>query len=98
MSTLMFFRLCCRAPLTLMRSMAIAKTHHSSGRVFARQAGEIRGSYPCNLWLKIETCADFQPSRGLGRSGVTEERRCLHSGKGAQVCAIEKIERLHIPL
>src|SRR5688572_15404515 len=38
MSTLIFFRLCCRAPLTLMRSIAIAKTSHSNGRVFARQA------------------------------------------------------------
>src|SRR4026207_1948400 len=39
-STLIFLRLCWRAPLTLMRSMAIAKTSHSSGRVFGRQARE----------------------------------------------------------
>src|SRR3954451_4476292 len=37
MSTLMFFRLCWRAPLTLMRSMAIAKTRHSSRQIFALQ-------------------------------------------------------------
>src|SRR5919106_3427648 len=38
MSTLMFLRLCWRAPLTLMRSMAIVKISHSSRGIFARQA------------------------------------------------------------
>src|SRR5829696_8069577 len=38
MSTLMFFRLCWRAPLTLMRSMAIAKISHSSRQIFKQQA------------------------------------------------------------
>src|SRR6185295_20202950 len=42
MSTLMFLRLCWRAPRTLMRSMAIAKTRHCSGQVFGSQGPRIK--------------------------------------------------------
>src|SRR5215213_1695011 len=55
MSTLMFFRLCWRAPLTLMRSMAIAKTSHSSGLIFGEQAWTDYGAVLCSKVLSASS-------------------------------------------
>src|SRR6185369_10843746 len=51
MSTLMFLRLCWRAPLTLMRSIAIAKINHCSRGIFAYQVG--RGLTPMYVDQKL---------------------------------------------
>src|SRR6185369_5633242 len=89
-STLMFFRLCWRAPLTLMRSMAIAKTRHSNGQILTsqvwsavlwpkrRQVGALHGG---SRWLEVEAQAEFHSARRLCRSSLAEEGRGLDAGK-----------------
>src|SRR6185369_14963019 len=72
-STLMFLRLCWRAPLTLMRSMAIAKTSNCNGLLFARQVKHRLHR------LKVESEAEFHATRRLRRSSLAEEGRCLDS-------------------
>src|SRR6185503_18182216 len=83
MSTLMFFRLCWRAPLTLMRSMAIAKTRHCSGRIFARQAihrlHRYCGGISVICGLEVEAQAKFHASGRLCRRCPAEERGGLDS-------------------
>src|SRR6185369_3968005 len=78
MSTLMFFRLCWRAPLTLMRSMAIAKTSHSNGLIFTEQASTEYADSFCEICvlcgLEIDSHSDFHPARRLCRRCLTEER------------------------
>src|SRR6476659_9716410 len=83
MSTLMFLRLCWRAPRTLMRSMAIAKTRHCSGRIFARQA--IHRLKTCDLWLKIESEPEFHTAWRLCRRGLAEEGRGLDTRKDPKI-------------
>src|ERR1044072_5689809 len=76
MSTLMFFRLCWRAPLTLMRSMAIAKTRHCSGQVFGSQGPRIYTDFPNDLRRsEVETQPEFHAAWRLCRGGLAEEGR-----------------------
>src|SRR6187431_2390740 len=79
-STLMFFRLCWRAPLTLMRSMAIAKTRHSNGQIFTSQV------WSAVDWQRYGQSADnsaHTPGR-FARKVCVCEKLLTQSRKGAK--------------
>src|ERR1700741_2179614 len=77
-STLMFLRLCWRAPLTLMRSMAIAKISYCSQLIFARQAihrfHRLINEIDVICGLEVEPHTEFHASWRLGGGCLTEER------------------------
>src|SRR5690349_15553325 len=110
MSTFMFLRLCWRAPFTLMRSMAIAKTRHSNGRIFAPQAKRSSGARQSTDYTdclgkicvicgsEVDASADFEATRRLRRGGLAEERRGLHAGKRAEVGVVQQVESLRVEL
>src|SRR5215213_2861903 len=89
MSTLMFFRLCWRAPLTLMRSMAIAKTSHSSGLIFSEQGTRINADFKADIHgSEVESQPEFHPAWRLCVGGLAEEGRSLDPGKRPEIGVI----------
>src|SRR6185436_19308866 len=88
----MFLRLCWRAPLTLMRSMAIAKTSNCNGLIFARQVNHRLDR------LKVKSEAEFHAAWRLCRGRVAEEWRRLDAGKRTQISVVQEIECLRIEL
>src|SRR6185369_15094724 len=102
MSTLMFLRLCWRAPLTLMRSMAIAKISYCSQLIFARQAihrfHRLINEICVICGLEVEAHPEFHATRRLSGSRLSEERRGFDSGKSAEIRVVQEVECLRVEL